>query len=263
MVKLDMAKWCRTLWTINWKLGLVRQWRSWWMSECHRIESYCTDRSQTVTIGNNSSVPTHVASGVPQGTYRPWSSSFQHLYFPYCFYCLLFFCPSAAICWWLTTLYSLSPLTSPAKSIALKNVWLPCTNHAPILWNIFPKHLHQPTPFEASLLTCLCYWCYLLPNFRLSFTQSLSCSLKIISTWYFRFIIVSFIDSWPVFIQHSSFSLQCSISNVYSVLDVIYQHALRSSILVANCDTKQPRLLKWFVSMRWVQSQSLMDWCTP
>jgi len=34
----------------------------------HWIESYLTDRSQTVTIGNNSSAPTHVASGVPQGS---------------------------------------------------------------------------------------------------------------------------------------------------------------------------------------------------
>jgi len=34
----------------------------------HWIESYLTDRMQTVTIGNNSSATTHVASGVPQGS---------------------------------------------------------------------------------------------------------------------------------------------------------------------------------------------------
>jgi len=34
----------------------------------HWIESYLTDRSQTVAIGNNSCAPTHVTSGVPQGS---------------------------------------------------------------------------------------------------------------------------------------------------------------------------------------------------
>ena len=38
--------------------GLVYNW----------IKSYLTGRSQTVTIGNNSSASIHVASGVPQGS---------------------------------------------------------------------------------------------------------------------------------------------------------------------------------------------------
>ena len=63
---------------------------------CHWIESYLTDRSQTVTIGNNTSAPTHDAYGVPQGSILgPLLSSIY--IFPYCFYCLLFYCPSAAI----------------------------------------------------------------------------------------------------------------------------------------------------------------------
>ena len=64
--------------------GLVYNW----------IESYLTGRSQTVTIGNNSSASTHVASGVPFSVLF----FFFYLYLPYCFYCFHFLSPSAAIC---------------------------------------------------------------------------------------------------------------------------------------------------------------------
>jgi len=124
----------------------------------HWIESYLTHHSQTVTIGNNSSAPRHVASGVPQGSVLGpilFSTS------PIAAIASTFSVPQQQFADDSQLYISLSPPISSFKSIVLKIVSLPCTPGAvitPFLSILINLTLFSSEPGNALILSRMSPW---------------------------------------------------------------------------------------------------------